>query len=250
MKNRRLLSQIGSGLGSLLLAGILVTSFCAMGFAGDYTASLAKMPIYAESEDQGVLVDLTKAIAEVSGNNISIKVQPFKRSMMNVIRKEVDFHMPLIKNPNIPEKDLEYDHSTETIFHVNFVLYTNKDKPLDLDQLDKYKIETDAAHVQYFPFKTIPSSSIEGSLKKVSSGRIDGFVFADNASDPVIKSLNLTNIHRQLYKRFDVKIILSKGERGKDVDQMLGAAIKQLKDSGDYDKIMGQIDQEYQDWQP
>ncbi len=217
--------------------------------AKDLKGSLAKMPVYAESPDKGVLVDLVKAIAAETGNKISIQVVPFKRSMNYVINKKVDFHMPLIKNPEVADAKLPYDHSTATIFHVNFVLYSNKNKPLDLKNLGQYKIETEAAHVQYFPFKAAPSSDIASSLKKVDAGRIDGFIFADNACDPLVKKLGLKNLKRQLYKVFDVKIILAKGQQGGDVDKFFSSAIEKLKAKGEYVKIMGKIDQKYNDWQ-
>lgn len=211
-------------------------------------ASLAKMPVYAENNDKGVLVDFTKAMSKELGIPISYRVVPFARSMKNVIDKKVDFHMPLIKSPGYYGKELPYDHSTATIFHVNFVLYSTKANPLSKDQLKTAKIETDRAHTEYFPFKTIPSSCIECSLKKVVKGRIDAFIFADFATDGFAKSM--PEIHRQLYRVFDVKIILPKGGRGGPVDQALSRAIKGLKDKGEFQRIMGAIDLPYKDWQP
>lgn len=233
----------------LSVAFIMALAVAPAAKAGSYQASLAQMPVYAESADKGVLVDLVKAIAKESGQSISIQVVPFKRSMDNVVNKKVDFHMPLIMNPTTDEKTLPYDHSTATIFHVNFVLYSNKAKPLDLNNLGQYKLETDAAHVQYFPFKVEPTSNLESSLKKVNAGRIDGFVFADMASDPIVKSLKLGNIKRQLYKVFEVKIILPKGGKGGPTDKMLSDAVAKLQAKGEYVKIMGPIDQKYNDWQ-
>lgn len=218
--------------------------------AKDLKASLARMPIYAESHDKGVLVDLVKAIQRVSGVPIEYQVVPFKRSMSDVVTRKVDFHLPLIKNPNIKESDLDYDNSTASIFHVNFTLYTNKNKPVERNRINDYAIETDAAHVQYFHKNIIPSSSLENSLKKVNIGRIDGFIFADSACDPIIKDLKLKNIKRELYRQYDVKIILPKGEHGKNVDNMLTAAIDKLKSTGEYEKIMGIIDMPFNDWQP
>ncbi len=216
---------------------------------GKLKASLGKMPVYAESKDKGVLVDFTKAIAKELGIRIDIQVVPFSRSMKYVVSRKVDFHMPLIEIPDAESKNLNFDFSTKTIFHVNFVLYTNKNKPLDKTQLGKYKIETDRAHTGYFPFKAIPSSNIESSLKKLAKGRIDGFVFADFASDPLVRKNNLTMIKRQLYRVYDVKIILPKGERNGKVDKLLSKAINGLTKSGKFQKILGPIDNPYDNWQ-
>ncbi len=218
--------------------------------AKELTASIANMPGYAESVDKGVLVDLVKAIEKESGVTIKREVVPFARSMDNVINRRADFHLPLIMVPNADQSKLNYDHSTETIFHVNFIMYSNKNKPLDSAKLAGYKLETDRAHTQYFPFPIEATSNLESSLKKVDAGRIDGFIFADFASDPLVKKNALKNIHRALYKVFDVKIILPKGEHGGDLDKLLSSAIQALRKNGMYDKIMGPIDTPYVDWQP
>lgn len=210
--------------------------------------SLAQMPMYAESTEKGVLVDMSKAIADASGNKLDLQVVPFKRSMDNVITKKVDYHAPLIMNPTIDPKTLKYDHSTETIFHVNFTMYSNKNKKIDKNKLKEYTIETDAAHTQYFPFPMVSSSDLEASLKKVDAGRIDAFIFADQASDPLVKKLGLKNIRRELYQVFDVKIILPKGGAGGATDKMISAAIKKLKDEGKWNPIMSVIDQPFKEW--
>lgn len=213
------------------------------GQAADYKASIAQMPVYAESQDKGVLVDLIKAMAAASGKSIEWQVVPFARSMSDVESGKVDFHMPLIKPIDMSKAN--FGLSTETIFHVNFVLYTNKAKPMDANKLAGTAVETDAAHVAYFPFDIKPSSSLESSLKKLDLGRIDGFIFADNASDPIIKANNLGNVKRQLYKRFDVKIILPKGGKSAATDKFLSEAIKKLRDSGQFAKIMDPIDRPF-----
>jgi polar amino acid transport system substrate-binding protein len=218
--------------------------------AKSFKASLAQMPVYAETKDKGVLVDLVKAIAEVSGASIEMQVVPFNRSIADVSAKAVHFHLPLIKSTIGDASKLAFDYSTETIFHVNFTLYTNKNKPLDPKKLKGFNIETDLAHLQYFDFPINPSTSIEASLKKVEAGRIDGFIFADAASDPIIKAQGLKNLKRELYQVFDVKIVLPKGEGGKEVDTFLFGVIKKLRASGKLQSIMGAVDKPFESWQP
>lgn len=215
-----------------------------------FKASLAQMPVYAESDTKGILVDFVKAISKVSGEPVEIHVVPFKRSIYNVTSGQADCHIPLIANPNADIATLPYDYAKETIFHVNFILYTHKDKPLDINKIDQHIIETDAAHTPYFHDNIIPSSSTESSLKKVNIGRIDGFIFADDVSDPFIRELKLTNIKRQLYKRFDVKIVIPKGSSGKSFDQFLSDSINKLRANGQFDAIMKETDHPYDDWQP
>ncbi len=234
----------------LLACIIIVVCFAFPVKALEYSATLAKMPVYAESTDKGVLIDLVNAIADETGASISIKVDPFARSMHNVISKKSDFHLPLIVAPHIDESTLDYDHSTETIFHVNFVLYTNKGKNINKDNVHNFNVETDRAHTKYFTFEVKPSSNIEGSIRKVDAGRMDAFIFADFASDPLVKKHNLKNINRELFQVFDVKIILPKGGHGGETDKFLSDAIARLRAKGLYDKIMGIIDLPYDNWQP
>jgi len=195
---------------------ILVFTACSFfvslpGYSVEYKVVLADLPVFAESADKGISVELIKAIEDVSGNSFAIKVYPFARSMQNVIKGDADFHFPLIKNDQVPEQNLPYSYSTETIFHVNFVLYTRKDSEVNLSNLSNYVVETDRAHIDYFPFKTTSSSAnLNLTLTKLSKGRIDAFIFADSVVDPVLKKLKINNIQRRLYKSFEVKIILAK----------------------------------------
>ena len=237
----------------LLLAAFLVSlslAFVQPATAKDLKASLPILPPLVENADQGILVDLVKAIDEAyPDGSIVISVYPFKRSMQNVTSGAADFHMPILLNPDVPEDKLDFQHSTQTIFKVVFVLYTNKDnKEINPGNVNKFKIETDRAHVGYFDFPVKPSDSIEGSLKKVDMGRIDGFIFAMPETDAALNKLGLKNIKRQEYKTFDVKVVLPKGEKGKEVDEILTVSIQKLKDNGKYSQIMGPIlDQKFQE---
>lgn len=210
-----------------------------------WRVSLAQMPGYAESTEKGVLVDFVKAIGKASGDKIELQVVPFQRSMNDVQERKVDFHMPMIQLPGSETGTGKYDYSTETIFHVNFTLYSTKGLNVNPGNVSRFKVETDQAHVDYFGFPIIPSSSIESSLKKVDAGRIDAFIFADLASDPLVDANKLANIKRQLYKRFNVRVVLPKGEHGGPTDKFLSETIARLRASGEMDRIMGAIDKPF-----
>jgi ABC-type amino acid transport substrate-binding protein len=215
-----------------------------------WKVSLAQMPVYAESASQGVLVDLVKALEKVSGDKLELQVVPFQRSMSDVQAKKVDLHMPLIQLPGSETGTPKFDYSKETIFHVNFTMYSGKEGSVTPATASKFKVETEQAHVDYFEFPVVGSASIDGSLRKVNAGRLDAFVFADMAADPIVKSAKLDKVKRQLFKRFDVKVVLPKGARGGEVDQWLSENIGKLRASGEYTKIMAAIDAPYQEWQP
>lgn len=213
-------------------------------------ANIAQMPVVAENHAKGVYIDLLNAITRETGVHFNIKVQPFARSMNDIIARTADFHMPLIEIPAKSMGELPFDYSQANFYKVNFVLYTHKNSTLRLDQLKNAKIETDRAHRDYFPFETIPSSCIECSLKKVRAKRIDGFIFADVVTDGFVRENHMADIKRQLYGRFEVRIVLQKGKRGSELDTFLTQAIESLKQSGEFQKIVAPLNISYDDWQP
>lgn len=223
---------------------------CVPSHSEDLTAGVAQMPIYAESATKGVLIDFVKALSEESGAPIKIMILPFSRSLQFVKNHRVDFHLPLIEAPYASGRALDFDFSTETLFHVNFVLYDNKNNPVDINALNELNIETDHAHKEYFDFDIRPSACMECSIKKLNTGRIDGLIYSDMAIDPLIKRYDLGNIQRRLYKRFNVKIILPKGARGGELDLMLTQTINTLRRNGKLKQVMEAVDQPYVNWQP
>jgi polar amino acid transport system substrate-binding protein len=215
-----------------------------------YKATLAHLDLTAKNKDEGILVELVKMWAKATGNTIEIGVYPFKRSLENAISGEADFHLPMIKNPYKTADELGFKFSTTPIFNVNFVLYTNKDKPIDKNNLSQYKITTDAAHVDFFDFKISADFNIESALKKLSLGRIDGFIFADSETDLTLKKLGLKNIKRELYKVYDVHAVLPLGDKGKDADQMITEAMQKVSTTSEFKKLMTPLTVQYSDWQP
>lgn len=238
---------------SLFLAAALCFCFIvATAQARDLKASLPLIPVMVDSKDRGVLVDLVKAMAEeYKDGKITWDVYPFARSIENVEKGRADFHLPFLVNPNITPDKLPFQFSAESIFTVQFCLYTNKNnKEINPRNVSKFNIETDQAHIQYLDFKVTGSPDIESSLKKVDMGRIDGWIMAMYETDAPLKKLGLKNIKRWPYKRFDVRIVVSKGEKGNEVDKIVSGLIKNLKANGKYQKVMGKVaDQKYEDWQ-
>ncbi len=222
--------------------------------AESWTVSMASMPLSAELDESGQIkgayVDLVRAIDRLTGSKTTIKVVPFKRSILNLIQGKADCHIPLIEPPDSGSKMLPYRFSTQTLFQVAFVLYTNKNKPLDMQNPGQYEIATDSAHTQFIDFPTIGISCLSCTIKMVNEGRLDGFIFAQNEIDPYIKDLGLNNIHRQLFKNFDVKILIPKGEAGNKIDQYFNSGIQALKENGDYDILLAPLVSPYLDWQP
>jgi polar amino acid transport system substrate-binding protein len=208
------------------------------------------MPIHALSAEEGVQVNLVKAIEAISGHDIQIDVYSFARSVDNVIHNRADFHIPLIKNDIIPIDKLPFAYSTETIFQVNFVLYTNIKNKINVNNLNNYRVETDRAHIKYFPFPIFPSNSIKQSLRRLHHGMIDAYIFADTSTDPILQQQGYVDINRSLYKVFDVKIVIPKGAHGEYIDNELSKAIQKLRSNGQLQQIEESVNYPYNNWQP
>jgi len=221
--------------------------------ARDLKASLPINPPLVESKDKGILVDLVKAMAEeYKGGRITWEVWPPARAMDNVEKGKADFEMPQLVPPNISPDKLPFMFSTEKIFRVVFVLYTNKNnKDINPANVSKYKIDIMQGMEGLFDFKATSSPDIGSSLKKVDIGRIDGFIFAMPEGDAVLKKADLKNIKRLEYAKYDAKIVLNKSVQGKEVDKILTDLIGKLKTNGKYQRIMAPIlNQKFDPWQP
>jgi polar amino acid transport system substrate-binding protein len=202
---------------------------------------------------------LFTAIAEATGNTVKIDVVPSARGMLMVATGKVDFCGPVTASRDPKQiANLDYDYSTLVTHETPLVLYTNKKKDISVEDLKKgnksqYKIETAVSMVDIFPFKTLPSTNVEGSLKKVDSGDIDGYIYAQAASDPILKSLGLKTIKRTLFDMAKGVLAIAKGSRGGEIDLILSKGVEILKANGKYAIIMSSLAGEgskYSDWQP
>jgi polar amino acid transport system substrate-binding protein len=197
----------------LIMASVCFCLVLSQAEARDLKASLAYLPVLAESKDKGILVDLIRAMAEeYKDGTITWDVYPAARYMENVEKGRADCGMPQLVNPNISPDKLPFQWSSDIIFKVVFALYTNKNnKEINPGNLKKFKIETLNGEEDFFDFPVTGSPDIESGLKKVDMGRADGWIMAMPESDQTLKKLGLKNIKRWEYKKYDVRIVLQKG---------------------------------------
>ena len=252
-----------------IISFLCVVFYCYGSIASDtLRVSIPKMPVHAVSEDEGVLVDFVKVLAKKLEQNIDIQLVPFSRSIYYVITNKVDFHLPFIKpklnfsnsqviaNKNSSamsdsKKQHNFIYSDETIFHVNFVLYTHKDTTIDLEKLTTYNIETDSAHLPFFPELTMGSDCILCSLKKVQHQMTDGYIFADSSTDPLLKENKklLASVKRQLFQRFEVKIVFPNTNKGQELNKKMSTVIAKMRLSGELAELLSSVDFPYDGWQ-
>ena len=244
-----------TGIVLALCGGILPSAH-----ARDLNASLPYLPSVLETSERGAFIDLVKAIDDVyTEGRIVIKIYPFQRSLYNVVSGNADFHLPMFKNPAIPPEQLPFRHISVPMGNVVLVLYSHIDHPLTKEDLLKakfispypYVIETDRGLVE--SLNEIPiqgQSSVKQMFQKLDAKRIDGFIFAQEDTDAVLKELRLKSIQRTFYLELGDFILVQKSDRGDEVDRILSQALRILQSQGRLQPLHQKIHRPYQDWQP
>ena len=219
------------------------TTGAAAAHAEDFRLSVAQLPLYSESPERGILIDVLKALDdEYTDGRLLIEVYPFQRSIDNVVQGRADFHFPTI-GPRVWARD--DDHFEDSIAaqgirrsrcsltKTHFALFTNADQPpLNSRALGRYRIETDLAHTMFFEPGIGGTTCLPCSVRKLSSGRIDGLVFAAREIESIAAAEGITNIRRQDYRIFGSKFILPLGPKGDRIDALLCRLIADMIKSG------------------
>ena len=225
-----------------------------MSAAEDLSASLALIPGHAflneQGEPEGGFVELVKLMDEFyEAGDIKIALYPFKRSINNVVIGEADFHVPLIK-PDINQVDRPFDYASTCFTKVSFVLYTRATVDLDVNDLDALNIETQRGHKEYFDFDIDEVDSIDQGMKKMLSARTDGFIMEQDAVDAYIRENEIDKVRRKHFATWDSCIVISKDEKGRQVNAILSTLLSSLEKDGRFREVVANIHKPYVDWQP
>lgn len=218
------------------------------GLARDYRINVGHLPLYAETKDDGILIDVIKAMdEEYAAGRLIIEVYPFERSIHNVAQGLADLHSPIVGSADWGPEDGPYEEelrarglrrSTCSLTKSHFALYRHRERsPLDLTRLDDYRIETDAGHRSFFEIPIQGTTCLPGSVEKLSAKRIDGLVFASREIDLMIREAGLTNIARQRFRIFGSKFILPDMAEGAQTDAMLCEVIGRMIRKGTLERV-------------
>ena len=217
-------------------------------------AHLGELPGLINADKTGPFVDLVHAIDDLYPDvTIKITIYPIARAMAGVIAGKADLGLPAIRNLKDAEM-LPYRFSTRSFGKVTHVIYSNTANPVTTDMAygivpTKRDLLIEAVP-DYMPFSVQRSMSIEQSLRKLSRGRIDAFVWAQEEADLMLKHLGLTNVRREFFGDFEDVFIIQKGAAGDEMDEFLRNAIDQLAASGKLAEIYNKIHRPYVEWQP
>ncbi|OOF26420.1 ABC transporter substrate-binding protein [Salinivibrio proteolyticus] len=212
---------------------------------------MGELPGLINLDGSGPFVDFVRFLDDQDPNTqIEITVFPIHRAINGIVQGSADLMLPAVR-PTKTVTDLPFAFSSESFGDVTHVLYTHKNNPLPVDVLwtnpKPYTIE---AVPYYMPFKVERSHGIEQSLRRLAAGRIDGFVWAQEEADMMLKQLGLTNIRRAHFADFQDVFVIPKGEKGEAIDAYLTALITRLRDSGALAREYYKVHRPYVDWQP
>lgn len=217
-------------------------------------AHLGELPGLINADKTGPFVDLVRAIDDLHPDvTIQITIYPIARAMAGVINGKADFSLPAIRNLHDADM-LPYRFSTRSFGKVAHVIYSNTANPVTTDMA--YGIEATQRDLLIeavpgeLPFQVQRSMSIEQSLRKLSRGRIDAFIWAQEEADLMLRQLGLTNIQREFFGDFEDVFIIQKGAAGNEMDAFLAQAIEKLAESGKLEAIYSKIHRPYEHWQP
>ncbi len=221
----------------------------------DLLASALLLPGLVDSSSEGSFIELVKAIDEFyDRGRILITAYPVARAYSNVAEGVADFGFPVMRLDAGVESKLPYRFSAESVGQVCFVLYSNTERPITangfrsaLNNQRPYEVEAPPLD---WGFPTRPLVDFESSFRKISAGRIDGLLWAQEEADQVLRQLGLKNIHREHFRDYDDVFIVPRSERGNFVDRALGEAIRKLRASGRLSALYANVHHPYQEWQP
>jgi polar amino acid transport system substrate-binding protein len=238
---------------------VVLFGFYTVSNARDLKASVAQIPVLAETPEKGAFIDFLKALDEVyTDGKIIIELYPWPRSLANVINGTADFQMPMISDPRVDMDTMPYRFCSLPMGTVSVVLYSNINKKITKQMiLDAAKqkpfpfiVELTRGTESFYDFPTGQSVELSTSFNKLELGRIDAFLVAQEDGDIICKNLKLKKLRRDLWESKDDLLTIQKGPKGDEVDKILCEGIKKLMQSGKMKEIRAKIHVPYVDWQP
>ncbi len=205
------------------------------------------IPLMVIDNNNGVFVELTKAIAKEAGFELEISIKPAKRIGGEFMEGKVDSIFPALDVMFPPGKILK---SSENIYVKQDFVFTKKGSPIlkTIKDLEGKNVGITRGYpyvkelIDNKNIKLQIVSKDEMNTKKLIAGRIDAFVVEEKSG---IKAFSNSGLNGQF--QYDKTVPLSKqdvyyafqnNEKGKKLEAAFSIALKKIKENGTFGKIM------------
>jgi polar amino acid transport system substrate-binding protein len=214
------------------------------------------LPGLINERGDGPMMTLVEAVwATQPGLTVSLEALPLERVVDNVINGTADFGFPDVRLPGDVTTQRAYRWSTQPMGQVSFVLYSRqgavvtRERIEALRQVRPFPLDIEAPDLEFgFPIRRF--TSLGSALAKVSAGRLDALLWAQEEADDELRRLQLPNVHRDLFSAFDDVLMLPDGPRGGWVDQAWSLGVAALSDNGRLAELYRDVHRPFDPWQP
>ena len=214
------------------------------------------LPGLINERGDGPMMKLVEAVwATQPGLTVTLEALPLERVVDNVVNGAADFGFPDLRLPGDVTTQRAYRWSTRPMGQVSFVLYSRqgalvtRERIEALRQVRPFPMDIEAPDLEFgFPIRRF--TSLGSALAKVSVGRLDALLWAQEEADDELRRLNLPNVRRALFGEFDDVLMLPDGPHGTWVDRAWSRGVAALSGSGRLAKLYHDVHRQFDPWQP
>ena len=228
---------------ALALTAALVFSASAA-WASTVKMGSFQIPLMVESKDKGVFIELVKAIASRTGDQLEIIVAPPKRTVGSFAKGDIDGFFPCL------DVMLQSDAAKSAPIYIKSdFAFTRSDTPKisDIKALEGKTVGITIGYPYAKELLTNKKIKLEQAesdvlnMKKLSKGRIDVFVVEEKTGVKALQESGASNIHYDKGKalsRQEVYFAFLSNAEGKALAAKFSKALADMKADGSFGKIM------------
>lgn len=222
----------------------------------DIVIGAGLIPGMVNSSSDGVMVELIKAMsASYKEGSMAVRAMTVGRLDVELAEGLVDMSMPYIRMRPNDDVNFNFRFTRQSYGKVSFVLYSRKAAPVTKADIAK------AVVLQPFPFKIESAEfdwgfpvtqflSFESAFKKLSSGRIDAFLWAQEEADEELRRQGDKGIVRELFGVYEDVFAVQRNARGDFVEKVYEQTLEAMHKSGKLKEIYSKIHLPFDPWQP